>query len=173
MDDEPDEPRPPKREQLSKTPSWIMLGFALGVACVLAWPRKEVPRPALTATPEARRWPTMVAPTLPTIERAKFFEGVFAEWNKHAVWENELTEVAFWSAEAKSFSEHFEVFRSGERFYFRSIPQFTRPVLTHGDIPENSPLRFTEPQAERDRWLKENSAESFRKFTGAPEPRKP
>jgi hypothetical protein len=170
MDDEPDEPRPPKREQLSKTPSWIMLGFALGAGCVLLWPRREEPRPALTSAASAPRRPAG-APKPPTIERATFFESVFAEWSKYAGWDNELTEVAFWSAETKSFSEKFEVFRSGDRFYFRSISQFTRPLLTHG-VPDNSPLQFTESQAARDEWLKENSAENVRKFLGAPEPGK-
>jgi hypothetical protein len=171
MDDELEKPRRPKREQLSKTPSWIMLGFVLGAACVFMWPRKEEPRPALTAAPPAAHRPAAEATPL-TIERATFFENVFAEWNKYAVWENELTEVAFWSAESKSFSEKFEVFRSGDHFYFRSIPQFTRPLLTHG-VPDNSPLQFTEPQTARDEWLKENSAENFRKFLGAPELKKP
>src|SRR3954464_13093159 len=109
MDDEPDEPRPPKREQLSKTPSWVMLGFVLGVDCVLAWPRKPDPRPPLTVSPARQPAPVEKRSTPPTIARALFFENVFAEWSKYAVWENELTEVAFWSAETKSFSENFEV----------------------------------------------------------------
>jgi hypothetical protein len=128
------------------------------------------PRPALTSAASAPRRPAG-APKPPTIERATFFESVFAEWSKYAGWDNELTEVAFWSAETKSFSEKFEVFRSGDRFYFRSISQFTRPLLTHG-VPDNSPLQFTESQAARDEWLKENSAENVRKFLGAPEPGK-
>ena len=164
MDDDLDKPRPPAREQLSKTPSWIMLGFALGVLCVLAWPRKEPP-PALTASSAAARPSARSTPPAPTLERALFFEGVFAEWSKYAVWENELTEVAFWSAESKAFTERFEVFRSDERYYFRSIPQFTRPLLTHG-VPANSPLQFTEPQSARDEWLRENSAENIRAFMG-------
>ena len=173
MDDESDAPRPPRREQLSKVPSWVMLGFVLGAACVLAWPRQPGLRPTPTLTPAVLRKAPPEPAHPPTIERAKFFESVFAEWSRFAVWEDELTEVAFISAETNSFSEHFEVFRSGERYYFRSIPQFTRPVLTHGDIPNNSPLLFTEPQAVRDQWLRENSSENLRKFLGAPEPKKP
>lgn len=144
-----------------------MLGFALGVACVLAWPRQEAARPAATVMaarpPDAAEKP---APP-PTIERATFFESVFAEWSKYAVWENELTEVAFWSAETKSFSERYEVFRSGDRYYFRSITRFTRPVLRHG-VPDNSPLQFTEPQAARDQWLRENSAENLKALLNTP-----
>jgi len=166
MDEDLDEPRPPPRAQLSKTPSWIMLGFALGVLCVLAWQRKEEPPPARTTPSAAARPAARPTPPAPTLERALFFEGVFGEWSKYAVWENELTEVAFWSAENKAFSEHFEVFRSDGRYYFRSIPQFTRPLLTHG-VPANSPLQFTEPQAARDEWLRESSAENLRAFMGA------
>ena len=165
MDDDLDEPRPPPREQLSKTPSWIMLGFVLGVLCVLAWPRKEGPSPARPASSATARPSLRPVAPMPTLERALFFEGVFAEWSKYAVWENELTEVAFWSADDKAFSERFEVYRSDGRYYFRSIPQFTRPLLTHG-VPANSPLQFTEPQAARDEWLRENSAETLRAFLG-------
>lgn len=170
MDDEPyesAEPRPPKRDQLSKTPSWIMLGFVLGVAVVLSWPRKETPPSAPVAAPLPARRPVFEPSTPPPMARALFFEAVFAEWSKHAVWENELTEVAFFNAETKSFSDRFEVFRSGERFYFRSIPHFTRPLLTHG-VPDDSPLQFTEPQAARDEWLRENSSENLKKFLGPP-----
>ncbi len=165
MDDEPDQPRPPKREQLSKTPSWIMLGFALGAACVLAWPRKNPPPVSMAAETH-----TSIPATPPTVSRALFFEAVFAELSKYAVWEDDLTEIAFWNGETKAFSDRFEVFRSGERFYFRSIAVFTRPVLTHGVLIPNSPLQFTEPQSARDEWLRENNGENVRRFLGTPPP---
>ncbi len=172
MDDDLSEPRPPTRQQLSKTPSWVMLGFLLGVGCVLAWPRKAVPPPPPEAAPARLPRPANPAPAVPSLDRALFFESVFAEWSKYAVWENELTEVAFWNPDTKSFSERFEVFRSGERYYFRSIEQFSRPLLTHG-VPEKSPLQFTEPQAARDEWLHENSAENVRKFLDGPAKKSP
>ena len=172
MDDDFSEARPLRREQLSKTPSWVMLGFVLGVACVLAWPRKPVPPPARASAPTLAPAPAVKPPAGLTVDRALFFEGVFAEWSKYAVWDNELTEVAFWNPDTRSFSERFEVFRSGDRYYFRSIAQFTRPVLTHG-VPEKSPLQFTEPQAARDEWLRENSAESFQKFLEGPTKKTP
>lgn len=165
--DESEEVHPPAAAKLSKTPSWVMLGFLLGVLFVLFLPR-QAPPPALgpaTAPTPASRPP-------PTVERALFFEGVFAEWSKYAVWENDLTEVGFWNADTKSFSDRFEVLRSGDRVYFRSIANFTRPVLTHG-VPDNSPLQFTETQALRDEWLKENSAENVRKFLAPPTPSLP
>ena len=153
--DEFDETRAPSPAKLSKTPSWVMLGFVLGVVFVLALPRRTVEPVGPLRVAAA---PSPVLATPPTVERALFFESVFAEWSKYAAWESELTEVAFWNADTKSFSDRFEVFRSGERNYFRSIPHFTRPLLTHG-VPANSPLQFTEPQEARDQWLRENSAQ--------------
>lgn len=164
--DEQDASHPPSPAKLSKTPSWVMLGFLLGVLFVLFLPRKATQ--ASVAAPPAPA-PATAMRTPPTVDRALFFEGVFAEWNKYAVWENDLTEVGFWSADTKSFSDRFEVLRSGDRAFFRSIMNFTRPVLTHG-IPDNSPLQFTETQAMRDEWLTENSAENVRKFLAPPTP---
>jgi hypothetical protein len=161
--DEQEEAHPPSVAKLSKTPSWVMLGFLLGVLFVLFLPRKAAPPAAVVPSPVA----VTVGRTPPTVERALFFEGVFAEWNKYAVWENDLTEVAFWNSDTKSFSDRFEVMRSGDRAYFRSILNFTRPVMTHG-IPDNSPLQFTETQAMREEWLKENSAENIRQFLAPP-----
>ena len=161
---------PPTPARLSKTPSWVMLGFVLGALFVLTFPRKPA-EPA--APPRVERPAPPVLPTPPTVERGIFFENVFAEWSKYAVWENELTEVAFWNEKTKSFSDCFEVFRSGDRFYFRSIDRFTRPELTHG-VPKDSPLKFTETPAAREEWLRENSAEKMHQFLepppGAPEP---
>ena len=159
-DNDPKTPHP----KLSKTPSWIMLGFVLGALTVITFPRKEPDAPA-----PARIEPVKpaVLSTPPTVERAVFFEGVFAEWGKYAKWENDVTEVAFWNAETKTFSDRFEVYRTGDRNYFRTIWHFTRPLLTHG-VPENSPLQFTEPQADRDEWLRESKAEQVRQFLETP-----
>lgn len=160
--DEQEEAHPPSPARLSKTPSWVMLGFLLGVLFVLFLPRKAT-QPNVVPPPTPV--PAMRMP--PTVERALFFEGVFAEWSKYAVWENDLTEVGFWNSDTKSFSDRFEVMRSGDRAYFRSILNFTRPVMTHG-VPDNSPLQFTETQTMREEWLKENSAENVRQFLAPP-----
>mgnify|MGYP001545057251 CR=1 FL=1 len=143
-----------------------MLGFVLGAIAVYTLPRpaKQIVAPPPDVVAKTQPAPAPPAPP-PTVERAVFFEDVFAEWSKYAVWENELTEVAFWNAATKSFSDRFEVFRSGEKYYFRSIARFTRPRLTHG-VPGNSPLQFTETQAARDEWLRENSAENMKALLG-------
>ena len=155
---------PPSVAKLSKTPSWIMLGFVLGALAVITFPRKE---PAPSAPARIEPATRVATATPPTVERGIFFEGVFDEWSKYAVWENDVTEVAFWNADTKAFSDRFEVYRTGERNYFRSITHFTRPLLTHG-VPENSPLQFTETQAARDEWLRESKAEQVRQFLDTP-----
>jgi len=137
--DDPEEPRPPSASQLSKTPSWVMLGFVLGALVVLALPRPEkkaAPPPVVVVAPPP--------PQPLTVERAVFFEDVFAELNRSAIWQDDVTEVAFWNASRRAFSDCYEVLKIGDKFYFRSIPRLTRPVLKEG-VPGDSPLQFTVP----------------------------
>lgn len=141
MDDELEETNPPRTPQLSKTPSWIMLGFILGALAVYTLPRpeKKVPAPPMAA----KTLPAVpTPPEKPTVERAVFFEDVFAQYSGNAVWQNDLTEVAFWNAPRRAFSDCYEVMRVSDKFYFRSIPHLTRPVLKEG-VPPDSPLQFT------------------------------
>jgi len=142
--DEPAQVYPPSAKRLSKTPSWVTLGFVLGALFVWALPQVEKdlvsPPPAVSATLQLRR------PALTEIE------AVFAEWGHFAVWENDLTEVALWDVDKHSYSICYEVLRSGENLYFRSIPRLTRPVLTHG-LHGTMPLQFTETEALRREWL--------------------
>ena len=142
--DEPAKVYPPSATRLSKTPSWVTLGFVLGALFVWALPRVEntlVPPPP--AQPAAVR-----------LERPKLteIEAVFAEWGHFAVWDNDLTEVAMWDVDRQTYSICYEVLRSGENLYFRSIPRLTRPVLNHG-LHGTMPLQFTETEALRREWL--------------------
>ena len=118
MDEEVPPPRPSKPSQI---PSWVMLGFVLGAAFVLALPRRrEAPAsPPSEAGEPAPAIKYVVAPHLTTIE------AVFAEWGKYAVWDNDVTEVALWNADSKEFSDFYEVVRIGDATYFRSIPRLT------------------------------------------------
>jgi hypothetical protein len=79
------------------------------------------------------------------------------------VWSGDTTEVALWNPETKSFSECYEVLRTGDNYYFRTIPSLTRPVLTHG-IQVESPLEFTETAKQHQQWLEEVSRENQRAF---------
>src|SRR5687767_9381457 len=132
MDETEDVPAVP-RSRLSKTPSWVTLGFILGALFVWTLPREDK-RSAATLSSQT---PAQVV----QLERPKLteVEAVFAEWERFAVWNNNVTQVAMWDTEKRSFSICYEVLRQSGDYYFRSIPQLTRPVLTRG-VPENAPL---------------------------------
>jgi hypothetical protein len=139
-----------------------MLGFLLGALFVLAWPsrRETAPPPPspIVAAPEPK--PQAAAPrSLTTIE------AVFAEWDGYASWDNDITEVALWNSKTKDFSDCYEVLRSDNNYYFRSIPQLTRPVLTRG-IKVNCPLEFTETEEQRQTRVKSESDEIFKDLRG-------
>jgi len=153
MDD--DAPEPVKRHspsigQLSKTPSWIMLGFLFGAAFVAALPplrkRAEVPVAIQEARPPAQVV-LRVAPALTTIE------AVFAEWGSHAGWSENVTEVAMWNGQERAFSDFYEVRRIEGLLYFRSIPKLTRRIIARGKPMPDSPLRFTETEEQYQEWL--------------------
>jgi len=141
MDESPD--RPPSPSRLSRTPSWVLLGFVLGAGFVWSLPRPAAPMPAATPPP-------------PTVQlsrpAATDIEAVFHDWGRHAVWDHDLTEVALWDVDRRSYSICYEILRTGDGLYFRSIPKLTRPVLTHG-VPHTSPLLYTETEEQRREWL--------------------
>jgi hypothetical protein len=153
---EDDEPKPEKRyplsaSKMSKTPSWIMLGFLLGAIFVAALPPlRKIPAPESTAfkavespPPRSPRDP----PQLTTIE------AVFAVWGQHAVWSDDVTEVALWNDRDKAFSDCYEVRRFGDIPYFRTIPKLTRRVIARGKPIPESPLLFTETEEQYREWL--------------------
>lgn len=159
MDD--DTPRPPSPKSLSKTPSWILLGFVLGALFVWLLPRDEpAPRAAKPAAVKIQ------SPAPREKKDLSEIEAVFAEWGGGAVWENDLTEVALWSIERSAFTRNYEVLRSGGNFYYRPIDRLTRPVLTHG-VQADSPLQFTETEALRQQWLREKAEENWKAITGS------
>jgi hypothetical protein len=150
-----DEPTPEKRyplstSKMSKTPSWIMLGFVLGAAFVASLPpRGKTPPPEKTtfravepAKPREPRDP----PQLTTIE------AVFAEWGKYAVWSGDVTEVALWNSQDKDYSDFYEVLRFAGAYYFRTIPRLTRRVISRGKPIPESPLQFTETEEQYREW---------------------
>jgi hypothetical protein len=143
--DEPDNPPPVPRARLSKTPSWITLGFLLGALFVWALPRAE----KKVSGPSDSNEPARIV----RLERPKLTEAeaVFAEWERYAVWKNGVTQIAMWDTEKRSFSIFYEVLRQNGEYYFRSIPQLTRPILTRG-VPADAPLQFAETEESRRAW---------------------
>jgi len=171
---EPDESAPeyratPSPAKLSKTPSWVMLGFLLGAAFVAALPsarKTDAPaEPPALPSPQARPAETREPAPLTTIE------AVFVEWGHYAVWSGDTTEVTLWNTRERAFTDHYEVRRFGEVNYFRSIPSLTRRVLTHGKILPDSPLQFTETEAQYREWLDYGRTE--RPVAAPPRPRIP
>lgn len=138
-----EEERPVSPARLSKTPSWITLGFVLGALFVLALPSRDE-KPAAAPPPEPEPPPVRLErPALAEIE------AVFADWGESAIWQNEVTEVALWDTARRSYSLFYEVVRHNGAYYFRSIPRLTRPILTDG-VPTNTPLQYTTPVAVRE-----------------------
>jgi hypothetical protein len=170
MEDDADHPAPPPVKQLSRTPSWLLLGFLLGASFV--W---LLPHPETKPVPPARREPAPAAAAAAPREKRDLtvIEAVFAEWGGAAIWEHDLTEVALWDSEAKAFSQCYEVLRSGGNFYYRPIDRLTRPVLTHGGLKPDSPLRLTETAAMREEWLREKSQEDWKAIKDSIAPRAP
>ena len=157
MDDEPAEEKefPLTPSKLSKTPSWIMLGFILGALFVWMLPRD--PEPAALPTLQKRTAPTEPART--AITTLTTIEAVFENWGKHATWFDDLTEVALWSSETMSFSEFYEVKRTRDALYFRSIPKLTRRIIRHGTPLPDSPLQFTETEEQYREWREHGRTE--------------
>ena len=131
--------RRPPISRLSKTPSWIMLGFCLGVLFIWALPDEPPPAPPPAPDPVT----ILLRP-----HRMSEVEAVFDQWGQYAVWDNDTTEVALWNADANAFTDTFEVLRVGETLYFRTIPKLTRPVIRRG-VESKSPLQFTGVPDER------------------------
>ncbi len=162
----PDSESPPERAyplksaKLSKTPSWIMLGFLLGVAFVLALPPLGKKTPAAPATVTARLEPDP-APAPAKAEPPPFttIEAVFAEWGQYAVWSDDTTEVALWNSAAGGFTNFYEVRRVGGTHYFRTIPSLTRRILNHGKPLPDSPLQFTETEEQYEEWKRHGRSE--------------
>lgn len=152
MDEAPK--RRPSIAQLSKTPSWVMLGFLLGALFVWRLPRHEppAPRPIVVAPPEPAR--SIEPPQISTIE------AVFSEWDTYAVWDNDVTQVAMWNAAVGDFAEFYEVRRIDGTYYFRTLTHLTNRVLRHGkQPPPECPLRFTETEEQYREWRTEGRVE--------------
>ena len=154
-------PKPP-HPKLSKTPSWIMVGFIAG-ALFAYGVRQEVEKHEPTKTASAPLpAPAQTAPphsgaALKDHASLTAIENIFTQYEGQAVWHNDLTEVALWNAETGKYSEFFEVMRSGDYYYIRTLPHLTRAVIRQ-NVDPNSPLRFTEPIDVQLKRLKETSS---------------
>jgi hypothetical protein len=158
---EEDDLPPVPREKLSKTPSWIMVGFVLG--CLFAYVadrelekrRVKIPDPAAPAIVAAP--PIEKSPAVPlSAMRLSMNEvdAMFQQFTDKAVWENDITEVAVWNPVTNKFSDLVEVMRSGGLYYYRPITRLTRPLISIHPDP-GVLLLFTEPEDVREKRLQD------------------
>ena len=166
----PDEPGPRPAAALSKTPSWVMLGFLLGAAFVAMLPAwRPAPEAPASAAPSTTPAPAPAAPADREPGPLLTIEAVFAVWQRLAVWSEDTTEVALWNARDRGFTDFFEVRRVGEALYFRSLPRLTRRIIERGQLPE-SPLQFTETEEHYQQWRESSREERNRDAVVRPSP---
>lgn len=131
----------PRREPLSKTPSWVMVGFVLGGLSAYTLER-HFEKPDTPPAPRAQTTPTQPAVTVsppkpaPPVAALGRIEDMFDAHRHHAVWIDDTTEVAIYNPEKGGFTDLIEVRREGDLYYFRSIPRLTRPLVDRGMGPE-------------------------------------
>lgn len=144
----------PARESLSKTPSWVMLGFVIG--CIVMWAAKEQRSPvAPAAAASAAAFKAAPSPEVaPPPKEEKVYpslsdmEAIFDAWHAAAVWKNDITEVAYWDRTTNKYSLYVEILKNGDDYYFRTIPKLTRLLIEEG-VPHDAPIKFTEPESFR------------------------
>ncbi|MEX2044169.1 MAG: hypothetical protein WD941_02375 [Opitutus sp.] len=144
---------------MSKTPSWVMLGFVLGAAFVVALPewRKEQPAVPVKAPPRVEQPRPPAAPRPPPpLSR---IDAVFEEWGRYAAWHDDTTEVALWDPAEERFADYYEVRRVNGVLYFRSITKLTRRIIVRGKQLTESPLQFTETEEQYRDWDDRDRAE--------------
>lgn len=174
MDDEPESPEgnyPLTRStpKMSKTPSWVMLGFVLGALFVYALMRRNESATPPTVAVRFVDPPKPAGPREPPLLTE--VEAVFDVWSEHAVWFGDTTEVAYWNKRERRFSDFFEVRRIAGVYYFRSIPELTRRIIRHGKELPDSPLQFTETEEQYREWLEHGRRERPVERELAPLPR--
>ena len=138
-------------KELSKVPSWILLGFLIGAAFVFLLRREYIfggdPAPTTFVEPIPPPAPAASPTSLTALEgepSLSAIEAIWMAWGEHAVWIGELSEVAMWNTQNLAFSDYVEVTRRGESYFFRSIPKLTRPIVDRG-LGIRAPIQFTGP----------------------------
>ena len=133
-----------------------MLGFVLGGIFVYTMQRYFVPAvpPAAALAPTEQTLPPAVAAPVPAETPPQrlpllALEEIFETYQHHALWDVDTTQVALYNPVTHSLSEYLEVLREGDKFYYRTIPRLTRPIVDRGLDPR-SRVQFTEPSGPRE-----------------------
>jgi hypothetical protein len=134
----------------SPAPLFLTVGFAAGLGFGYLAFHEEKSKTYIAPPLEVKAAPVQRdAGTLASLEVT------FQRWGGYAVWENDLTEIAGWDPRRRKHADFYEVRRADGKFYFRSIPALTRPLIDHG--PRSAlPFAFTETQEMREKFYREN-----------------
>lgn len=145
---------PAERKKLSQVPSWIMLGFVVGVLTM--WLFRSAPEPH---QPPVEQPEPEIAETTAAVDEEPENSGdgslsmallgaIWEEYRAYAFWNEDRTQIGVWNSATYGFTDRYEVLRGEEFDYFRPIDSFTRLTLP-GYGPENSPILFTETAEQR------------------------
>lgn len=143
------------RKSLSQVPSWIMLGFVVGV--ITMWLFRSSPEPQTepaaavitesAADVEAEEEPSAAEPGDGALNMT-IVAALWEEYRAYAFWNEDKTQIAIWNSQQLGFTDRYEVLRTETVDYFRPIESFTRLTLP-GYGPENSPVLYTETAEQR------------------------
>ena len=156
-----------KAEKPSQIPSWVMVGFIIGVLTMWAFQSHDPEDDdAVVETVETAPEPTaeesevpaggsnpMAREDQPSIE---LVASLFDQLREYAFWSNGRTEIGVWNGRSMAFSDRFEVVEVNGATFFRPIEIFSRLPL-EGYGPDSSPILFTETAEQRAaRYFKAN-----------------
>lgn len=146
---------PVEQKSPSQVPSWLMVGFLVGV--VTMWVFRSEPTPPLepvdsSAEAVAAEAAAGFESEEPVEEMGRMsletVSALFEAYRDWVWWTDDKTQIAVWNSDTMGFTDHYEVIRTLEADYFRPIEQFTRlPLPGYG--PDNSPILFTETAEQR------------------------
>jgi len=158
----PDDTNSPARPSPSKAPSWIMVGFVLGLLVFYTAndyfhrPKQPVPHasspqseltPATTTATATPAPETKPAPQPSNNLNLQALDIIFRKWAVNALWDYDTTQVLFYNPSDKKFSIPVEVTRRGVEgdytYFYRPIDALTRPLVPAPDRPDTI-IRFTE-----------------------------
>jgi len=173
----PATPAPPARLAPSKAPSWIMVGFVLGLL-VFYTVNDYLHRPKQQPAPQPEPASVATTPAPAPAENPKseirnpqspsllIIDTIFRKWSVNALWDYDKTEVLFYNPADNKFSIPIEVVRRGLEgdytYFYRPLDALTRPLVPAPDTP-GTVLRFTEnEEATRLREEKQREMWNFR-----------
>ena len=147
------------RASLSHVPSWILIGFGLGALTVWGFLSRPEPPPPVTppaADVDATAATPLASPATPRRNPAaltdrpslQVVEALFEQHRAWAFWDNGATQIALWNGATGAFTDFFEIRRTEEGTYYRTLDALTWwPIEYYG--PDNAPIRFTETNVMR------------------------